>query len=169
MPYMFIIFFLMIRRPPRSTRTDTLFPYTTLFRSAGRAATPRRRSSGKRSSPKANPDGRSARRRSSRRNPPSGRTRRSNRAADDAATATSSTIAAATSDGLSRAPEPLWPVPTEFRRKDMRADAQDHIDTINAAMALLRRFLNWDREVRRLDELIEIGGAAGRESVCQNG
>src|SRR3546814_13473307 len=32
---MFILcfFFLMIRRPPRSTRTDTLFPYTTLFRS----------------------------------------------------------------------------------------------------------------------------------------
>src|SRR3546814_4744444 len=27
-------FFLLIRRPPRSTRTDTLFPYTTLFRSA---------------------------------------------------------------------------------------------------------------------------------------
>src|SRR3546814_17050261 len=27
------IFFLMIRPPPRSTRTDTLFPYTTLFRS----------------------------------------------------------------------------------------------------------------------------------------
>src|SRR3546814_12630245 len=27
------ICFLMIRRPPRSTRTDTLFPYTTLFRS----------------------------------------------------------------------------------------------------------------------------------------
>src|SRR3546814_2054661 len=31
---MFFIFFLMIRRPPRSTRTDTLFPYTTLFRSS---------------------------------------------------------------------------------------------------------------------------------------
>src|SRR3546814_13395705 len=30
----FCFFFLMIRRPPRSTRTDTLFPYTTLFRSA---------------------------------------------------------------------------------------------------------------------------------------
>src|SRR3546814_3450795 len=30
--YLFF-FFLMIRRPPRSTRTDTLFPYTTLFRS----------------------------------------------------------------------------------------------------------------------------------------
>src|SRR3546814_13362666 len=30
---MTFIFFLMIRRPPRSTRTDTLFPYTTLFRS----------------------------------------------------------------------------------------------------------------------------------------
>src|SRR3546814_3969139 len=28
----------MLRRPPRSTRTDTLFPYTTLFRSAGTAA-----------------------------------------------------------------------------------------------------------------------------------
>src|SRR3546814_8722576 len=32
--YVVFIFFLMIRRPPRSTRTDTLFPYTTLFRSA---------------------------------------------------------------------------------------------------------------------------------------
>src|SRR3546814_3143141 len=29
-------FFLMIRRPPRSTRTDPLFPYTTLFRSLGK-------------------------------------------------------------------------------------------------------------------------------------
>src|SRR3546814_8770035 len=28
-----LCFLLMIRRPPRSTRTDTLFPYTTLFRS----------------------------------------------------------------------------------------------------------------------------------------
>src|SRR3546814_15193363 len=33
---MVIVFFLMIRRPPRSTRTDTLFPYTTLFRSISR-------------------------------------------------------------------------------------------------------------------------------------
>src|SRR3546814_4381596 len=31
------VFFLMIRRPPRSTRTDTLFPYTTLFRAPHRA------------------------------------------------------------------------------------------------------------------------------------
>src|SRR3546814_9397132 len=31
-----IVLFLMIRRPPRSTRTDTLFPYTTLFRSSAR-------------------------------------------------------------------------------------------------------------------------------------
>src|SRR3546814_7976191 len=31
-------FVLMIRRPPRSTRTDTLFPYTTLFRSLGAIA-----------------------------------------------------------------------------------------------------------------------------------
>src|SRR3546814_5226221 len=29
----YLFFFLIIRRPPRSTRTDTLFPYTTLFRS----------------------------------------------------------------------------------------------------------------------------------------
>src|SRR3546814_17230302 len=29
-----VVFFLMLRRPPISTRTDTLFPYTTLFRSA---------------------------------------------------------------------------------------------------------------------------------------
>src|SRR3546814_13204567 len=32
--YSVFFFFLMIRRPPRSTSTDTLFPYTTLFRSA---------------------------------------------------------------------------------------------------------------------------------------
>src|SRR3546814_9352102 len=32
----FLIFFLMIRRPPRSTLTDPLFPYTTLFRSTVR-------------------------------------------------------------------------------------------------------------------------------------
>src|SRR3546814_15012695 len=31
-----VFFFLMIRRPPRSTLTDTLFPYTTLFRSVRR-------------------------------------------------------------------------------------------------------------------------------------
>src|SRR3546814_13988048 len=34
---LFAFFFLMIRRPPRSTRTDTLFPYTTLFRSPAAA------------------------------------------------------------------------------------------------------------------------------------
>src|SRR3546814_18547611 len=37
------LFFLMIRRPPRSTRTDTLFPYTTLFRSSASARAGRRR------------------------------------------------------------------------------------------------------------------------------
>src|SRR3546814_3627318 len=37
-----LFFFLMIRRPPRSTRTDTLFPYTTLFRSLDVRATTRR-------------------------------------------------------------------------------------------------------------------------------
>src|SRR3546814_6716432 len=38
-----VFFFLMIRRPPRSTRTDTLFPYTTRFRSARAGLRPRRR------------------------------------------------------------------------------------------------------------------------------
>src|SRR3546814_4931079 len=33
MQFLLFFFFLMIRRPPRSTRPDTLFPYTTLFRS----------------------------------------------------------------------------------------------------------------------------------------
>src|SRR3546814_8662544 len=33
----------MIRRPPRSTRTDTLFPYTTLFRSPQPTLVPRRK------------------------------------------------------------------------------------------------------------------------------
>src|SRR3546814_6675148 len=37
MTHDFFVFFLMIRPPPRSTRTDTLFPYTTLFRSCNRA------------------------------------------------------------------------------------------------------------------------------------
>ncbi len=35
----------------------------------------------------------------------------------------------------------------------MRAEAQAHVETINAALALLRRFLNWDVALRRLDEL----------------
>src|SRR3546814_18934879 len=40
--FLYFFFFLMIRRPPRSTRTYTLFPYTTLFRSS--SSTPRRSS-----------------------------------------------------------------------------------------------------------------------------
>jgi peptide chain release factor 2 len=35
----------------------------------------------------------------------------------------------------------------------MRAEAQAHVDQINDALALLRRFLDWDRALRRLDEL----------------
>ena len=35
----------------------------------------------------------------------------------------------------------------------MRAEAQAHVDTINDALSLLRRFLNWDVALRRLDEL----------------
>src|SRR3546814_20086987 len=49
----------MIRRPPRSTRTDTLVPYTTLFRSPGRCSTssPKRRlrETGRRGAPMAQP------------------------------------------------------------------------------------------------------------------
>src|SRR3546814_8521681 len=40
----FYVFLLMIRRPPRSTRTDTLFPYTTLFRSECPCCIPNRHS-----------------------------------------------------------------------------------------------------------------------------
>src|SRR3546814_9650903 len=52
----------MIRRPPRSTRTDTLLPYTTLFRStySTRTPTPHRRRSAPRSTPTTR-SGRSAR------------------------------------------------------------------------------------------------------------
>src|SRR3546814_4316132 len=42
---MLVFFFLMRRRPPRSTRTDTLFPYTTLFRSIPAPAAPTSRRS----------------------------------------------------------------------------------------------------------------------------
>jgi peptide chain release factor 2 len=35
----------------------------------------------------------------------------------------------------------------------MRAEAQTYVDQINSALALLRRFLDWDRALRRLDEL----------------
>ncbi|MBX9796620.1 peptide chain release factor 2 [Sphingomonas sp.] len=35
----------------------------------------------------------------------------------------------------------------------MRAEAQAHVDSINESLALLRRFLDWDRALRRLDEL----------------
>ena len=35
----------------------------------------------------------------------------------------------------------------------MRAEAQAYVDRIDAALALLRRFLDWDRALRRLDEL----------------
>src|SRR3546814_17139440 len=38
--FLMLFFFLIIRRPPRSTRTDTLFPYTTLFRSCNRCPQP---------------------------------------------------------------------------------------------------------------------------------
>src|SRR3546814_10544781 len=47
------IVFLMIRRPPRSTRTDTLFPYTTLFRSPQSPTSTLANSPGSRSAAKA--------------------------------------------------------------------------------------------------------------------
>src|SRR3546814_18305601 len=40
--YVYLLFFLRIRRPPRSTRTDTLFPYTPLFLSDRWDGQPRR-------------------------------------------------------------------------------------------------------------------------------
>src|SRR3546814_17711316 len=50
-PLFYRFFFLMIRRPPRSTRTDTLFPYTTLFRSRRCRKTGAQRRRGGRSRP----------------------------------------------------------------------------------------------------------------------
>src|SRR3546814_19215337 len=53
-----VFFFLMIRRPPRSTRTDALFPYTTLFRSAAvraRAARNRRKPAARRATARDQP------------------------------------------------------------------------------------------------------------------
>ena len=44
----------------------------------------------------------------------------------------------------------------------MRAEGQAHIDRIEAALALVRKFLDWDRALRRLDELnarVEIFGS----------
>src|SRR4030095_14192877 len=41
----------------------------------------------------------------------------------------------------------------EFLETMMRAESQTHIDEISAATALLRRFLDWDRAQRRLEEL----------------
>jgi len=35
----------------------------------------------------------------------------------------------------------------------MRAEAQAYVDQINSALGLLRRFLDWDRALRRLEEL----------------
>src|SRR6188768_4395761 len=49
MSYFFVFFFLMIRRPPRSTRRLTLFPYTTLFRSRSPPWCSRSKTSGIRS------------------------------------------------------------------------------------------------------------------------
>src|SRR3546814_6594464 len=57
----------MIRRPPRSTRTDTLFPYTTLFRSTRRPRRPARLGPGDRGAASRDPD----------------RTRQTRRAAED--------------------------------------------------------------------------------------
>src|SRR3546814_13404457 len=48
---LFLFFFLMIRRPPRSTRTDTLFPYTTLFRSPAVRGHGKARVAGRRKDP----------------------------------------------------------------------------------------------------------------------
>src|SRR3546814_1625513 len=57
--FIIFVFFLMIRRPPISTRTDTLFPYTTLFRSRrlGRRAHPARRDRRRDGRPAARPAG----------------------------------------------------------------------------------------------------------------
>src|SRR3546814_11671523 len=69
--------FLMIRRPPRSTRTDTLFPYTTLFRSAADWPRPARAESA------AGPLPRHSRHRSDLRRPAKARARRRHRRSEE--------------------------------------------------------------------------------------
>ena len=51
----------------------------------------------------------------------------------------------------------------------MRAEAQAHIDQINAATALLRRFLDWDRALKRLDELNAQGRGSDAVGRSQGG
>ena len=54
----------------------------------------------------------------------------------------------------------------------MRAEAQAHADSIHAATALLRRFLDWDRALKRLEEIVrrlESGDASLDESILLYG
>ena len=44
----------------------------------------------------------------------------------------------------------------------MRAEAQAYVDQIRSALDLLRRFLDWDRALRRLDELERAGSRTRR-------
>src|SRR3546814_7739203 len=62
----------MIRLPPRSTRTDTLFPYTTLFRSTSTSAFPARTASLPRAGKSTDPGPRGFREETARRSPPAG-------------------------------------------------------------------------------------------------
>src|SRR3546814_19176705 len=52
---MIVVLFLLMRRPPRSTRTDTLFPYTTLFRSLAARGVRRRAIRHRRTLPRREP------------------------------------------------------------------------------------------------------------------
>src|SRR3546814_2854845 len=77
--YLFLFFFVMIRRPPRSTLTDTLFPYTTLFRSPTTVAPDKRRPTRRRCCPEFRPPSaplRPSPRPNSRRQPPGPKSRR---------------------------------------------------------------------------------------------
>src|SRR3546814_12232403 len=55
--FVLFFFFLMIRRPPRSTLTDTLFPYTTLFRSRDGVGAERGQHDGDQRGDERDPDG----------------------------------------------------------------------------------------------------------------
>src|SRR3546814_16091751 len=89
---MYFVFLLMIRRPPRSTRTDTLFPYTTLFRSHGERGLCRGQSHSPAAEPAAGP------------RRPRGAAREDRQRQDDARAAAGS---AACADG--RADDGRWP------------------------------------------------------------
>src|SRR3546814_9304650 len=107
----------MIRRPPRSTRTDTLFPYTTLFRSAGGRPSGRRQKERRRHPGRSSRHGRREESRIER------RAKCQNELIFQSATASSTSSAIQRLSGTNRSDEPSkthanFETPTCLRQRD---------------------------------------------------